>query len=74
MKDERVRYRPAEKRAVVASGVRAFCLARQDLPAEAMAQLFIDHIASIERACLTYEHGLFIVTRSDLRRVDLGGG
>jgi hypothetical protein len=45
----RVRYNPAERQAIVTAGVRAFCLAGQDLPAEAMADLFLDHLAAIDR-------------------------
>ena len=37
MKDERIRYRPAEHTAVVAHGVKAFCLTGGNLRAAVMA-------------------------------------
>jgi hypothetical protein len=71
MKDSRVRYNPAEKQAVQAFRVRAFCLARQSLTATAMADLFLSKIEAIAQACVEHEHGLFVVTRAGLRRVPL---
>jgi len=49
MKDSRVRYNAAEKYAVRAFRVRAFCLARQSLTAADMAQLFLSNIDAIAR-------------------------
>lgn len=37
MKDERIRYRPAERDAVINHGVQAFCLTSGNLRATAMA-------------------------------------
>ena len=71
MKDARVRYHPAERRAVKEYRVRAFCLARQSLTATAMAQLFLDHIDAITSACQEQSQGLFVVTNAGLRRVAL---
>ena len=71
MKDARVRYNPAERRAVKEYRVRAFCLARQSLTATAMAQLFLDHIDAITSACQEQSQGLFVVTNAGLRRVAL---
>ena len=71
MKDNRVRYNLAEKYAVQAFRVRAFCLARQKLTAADMAQLFLASINAIARACETQEHGLFLITKARLRRVPL---
>lgn len=71
MKDARVRYNPAERRAVKEYRVRAFCLARQSLTATAMAQLFLDHIDAIASACQEESQGLFVVTNAGLRRVAL---
>jgi PIN like domain len=71
MKDGRVRYNPAEKRAVQEYRVKAFCLARQSLAATAMAQLFLDHIEAISSACHEHKWGLFLVTNAGLRRVVL---
>jgi hypothetical protein len=41
MKDERIRYQPAEKAVITRWSVRAFCLARGDLAATVMADLFV---------------------------------
>lgn len=71
MKDARVRYNPAERRAVEGYRVRAFCLARQSLTASAMAQLFLDHIDAIASACQERRQSLFVVTNAGLRRVAL---
>ena len=71
MKDTRVRYNSAEKQAVQAFGIRAFCLARQSLTATAMAQLFLDNIDAITRECAEHDYGLFVLTKAGLRRVPL---
>ena len=71
MKDSRVRYNQAEKYAVQAFRARAFCLARKNLTAATMAQLFLGNIDAVTRACREHEHGLFVVTESGLRRVPL---
>ena len=71
MKDSRVRYNQAEKYAVQAFRARAFCLARKNLTAATMAQLFLGNIDAVTRACSEHEHGLFVVTESGLRRVPL---
>ena len=48
MKDNKVRYRPAELEALTASGVRAFCLTNANLRATEMAQRFVDHLPRIQ--------------------------
>ena len=51
MKDARVRYKVAEKRAVTQLQVRCFCLSRQDLRADEMAGRFLDNLHRITEAC-----------------------
>jgi hypothetical protein len=51
MKDERIRYTPAELAAVNQYSVRCFCLTRQDLQASAMADCFLDNLPAITKAC-----------------------
>ena len=41
MKDERIRYRPAEKEAVIAFKVQGFCLTSGNLKAAVMADQFL---------------------------------
>lgn len=49
MKDERIRYRPAERAALLTYGVRAFCLTSGNLTARQMAEMFIVHRDAIWR-------------------------
>jgi len=58
MKDARVRYNAAEKLAIVRHGVRCFCLSRQDLAAQLMANRFLTNLGRIESACV--EPGPFV--------------
>lgn len=51
MKDERVRYDAAERAALRRYAVHCFCLTRQDLTAEAMADRFLRNLAAIPQAC-----------------------
>jgi hypothetical protein len=51
MKDSEIRRRPAEQRALVAHGVRAFCLAGGNLPAAEMAARFLVNLDAITAAC-----------------------
>lgn len=43
MKDERIKYRTPERRALLDHDVRAFCLTSGNLPAEEMAECFNRH-------------------------------
>ena len=49
MKDDRIRYRPAELEALTASAVRAFCLTNANLRGTEMAEQFVDHLPRIGR-------------------------
>jgi hypothetical protein len=71
MKDERIRYRPAEREALVNHHVRAFCLTSGNLRAAEMAQLYINVLDRITTACTTPGPFLYVVSRGGLRRVDL---
>jgi hypothetical protein len=71
MKDERIRYRPAEREAVLNADVQAFCLVNGNLLASALAELFIEKIDEIAAACKTSGPFLYSVSRAGLRRVDL---
>lgn len=71
MKDARVRYRPAEKLAIFQSGVRCFCLARQDLPAAEMAQRFLDNLDRIVAACARVGPRLYAVHGDRIVQVEL---
>lgn len=71
MKDERIRYRPAEKEAVIAFKVQAFCLTSGNLRAATMAEQFLVVTGRIAIACQEPGPFLFAVSGKGLRRVDL---
>ncbi len=71
MKDERIRYRPAERAAVIAHGVRAFCLTSGNLRAAAMAHQYLSTLDDIAAACQQPGPFLYAVSTTGLRRVDL---
>jgi hypothetical protein len=49
MKDDRIRYRPAELEALMEAGVRAFCLTNANLRGAEMAEWFVDQLPTITR-------------------------
>jgi hypothetical protein len=49
MKDDRIRYRPAELEALTVSAVRAFCLTNANLRGTDMAQRFVEQLPRISR-------------------------
>lgn len=51
MKDERIRYRPSERAAVVAHRVHAFCLTGGNLCAAAMAEQYLAVITGLAHPC-----------------------
>ncbi len=71
MKDDRIRYRPAERAAVVSHRVQAFCLTSGNLRASAMAERFLAVADGIARACADPGPFIYTVSATGLRRVDL---
>jgi hypothetical protein len=71
MKDERIRYREAERVALINHNVRAFCLTSGNLRAADMAQLYLDGLLKLTAACAEPGPFLFVVSRSGIRPVDL---
>ncbi len=51
MKDTRIRYNRAERRAVKTHAVQCFCLSSQSLSALDMASRFLDNLDAITQAC-----------------------
>ena len=49
LKDDKIRYRPAELEALTTSGVRAFCLTNANLRGAEMAQRFVEQLGKIEK-------------------------
>jgi hypothetical protein len=73
MKDERIRYRPAERAALIDHRVRAFCLTSGNLRAAEMVQLYLAGLDKIAALCMEPGPFLYIVSRSGIRPVDLSG-
>lgn len=71
MKDERIRYRPAERAALLEHGVRAYCLTSGNLSGRQMAELFIAHRPAIWEDATGTGAALFSVSRTTLRRIEL---
>jgi hypothetical protein len=71
MKDERIRYRPAEKAAVMSFRVQAFCLTNGNLRAAAMAEQFLAVIDLIAQKCQEPGPFLFTVSSGGIRPVPL---
>jgi hypothetical protein len=74
MKDERIKYRRAERRALIVHGVRAFCLTSGNLHAQAMADCFVRDQDRIWTAAMGTGLALFAVSRHDIREIDLDDG
>ncbi len=71
MKDERIRYRSAERGAVLASAVQAFCLTNGNLRAAVMAQQFLAVIDKIATACGRPGPFVYAVSPAGLRGIEL---
>jgi PIN like domain len=51
MKDDRIRYVPAERAALIDNGVRAFVITNRNLPADLMVQRIVSAIPTIAEIC-----------------------
>lgn len=71
MKDARIRYRPAERQALIDHRVRAFCLIGGNLRAANMAAQFLAVLEDISQACVAPGPFLYSVSGAGLRRLDL---
>jgi hypothetical protein len=71
MKDERIRYRDAERSAILAHGVRAFCLTSGNLKATEMAARYLLVLDQLADACRQSGPFLYAVSEGGLRRLDL---
>lgn len=49
MKDDKIRFRPAELEALTLAGVRAFCLTNANLRGQEMARRFVTQLETINR-------------------------
>lgn len=71
MKDDRIRYRPAEKAAVIAFKVQGFCLTSGNLKAAVMAEQFLAVIDLIAHSCEEPGPFLFTVSSGGIRAIPL---
>jgi PIN like domain len=71
MKDERIRYRPSERAALLTHRVRAFCLTSGNLTGQQMAELLIHHRSEIWDLADGRDPALFAVSRTGVRQIDL---
>ncbi|MHB1164374.1 MAG: PIN-like domain-containing protein [Candidatus Nanopelagicales bacterium] len=71
MKDARIRYRSAERAALIEHGVQAFCLTNGNISGAAMADEFLAAMDRIVEVCHTESPCLYAVSRGRLRRLDL---
>lgn len=71
MKDDRIRYRPIEREALITHNVRAFCLAGGNLRADDMADQFLNVLDEMAAACAAAPPCLYVVSASGMRKVPL---
>lgn len=72
MKDDRIRRRPAERRAIHINGARCFCLANANLPAALMAERYIENLSAIARASVQRGPFLYSVQAGRIERLSIG--
>jgi len=69
MKDAEIRRRRAEQQALVDGQVRAFCLTRQDLPADEMIARFLRSLPAITAACANPGPFIYAVQANRIERL-----
>lgn len=72
-KDDHIRKVPAERAAVREHQARCFSLARADIPTEAGAALFVQHLEQIARACEQPGPFFYALTKGGLQHRPLAG-
>jgi hypothetical protein len=72
MKDAEIRRRRTEQRALIDGQVRAFCLTRQDLPADEMIARFVANLPAITAACAKPGPFIYAVQAKRIERLRIG--
>jgi hypothetical protein len=72
MKDARIRYNPAERKAVKTYRVRCFCLSNRHLNGVEMAGRFLDNLTRITVACSQKGPFVYTVHKNRIERLELG--
>lgn len=73
MKDRRIRYRTAERSALIRHNVRAFCLSSGNVDSARMIKTFVDNMPRITRACRQPGPFLYIVHPKGIEILPLSG-
>lgn len=71
MKDEKIRYRNAEREALVEAGVTAFCLASGNLRSADTAEVFIQHRDVVWEKGAEAGAAIWILSRKQARLTEL---
>ena len=71
MKDAKVRYRAAERDALVQAGVTAFCLASGNLPFAEMAAVFIQHRRVVWEKAAEGGAAIWVLSKAQARLTSL---
>jgi len=71
MKDEKIRYRTAEREALVAAGVTAFCFASGNLRSTEMAEVFIRHRDVVWEKAVEGGAAIWVLSRQQARLTEL---
>lgn len=74
MKDDKIRYRPAELEALTTAGVRAFCLTNANLRGAEMAERFVHQLPKITRIATLRAGAVFGLTERRAERVGARSG
>jgi hypothetical protein len=71
MKDEKIRYRTAEREALVEAGVTAFCLGSGNLRSAEMAEIFIQHRDVVWETAARGGAAIWVLSRQQVRLTEL---
>jgi hypothetical protein len=71
MRDQRIRYRPVERAAMIAQGVTVFCLTGGNLEATGMAEHVLKVLDEMAVACARPGPALHLISASGMRTVPL---
>lgn len=71
MKDARIRYRAAEKAALIEAGVTAFCLASGNLRSAEMAEIFVAHQDVVWEKAADGGAAIWVLSRNQARLTKL---
>lgn len=71
MKDDKIRYRTAEREALIQAGVTAFCLASGNLRSADMAEIFIRHQGVVWAKAAGGGAAIWVLSRQQARLTEL---